>query len=74
MDQTYGGLLRKCNEAIRAGADFPTVWQTVLKPHRLVRGLPESHLEEGDDAQLRIRLVTGQWLIFDSGTKSFSLT
>ena len=72
MDQTSSGLLRRCTEAIRDGADFPTVWQTVLRSHWLVRGLPEQYLD-GDRVLLRIRLATGQHLLFDSETKSFSI-
>jgi hypothetical protein len=72
VDQTSSGLLRSCNDALRNGADFPTVWQTIMRPHWLVRGLPEQHLD-GDRSLLRIRLATGQSLMFDSAAKRFSI-
>jgi hypothetical protein len=61
-----------CGDAMRKGADFPTVWQKVLRGHRLVLGVPEQKLE-GGEAQLHVRLMTGQWIIFDSGSKTFTL-
>lgn len=65
-------LLRDCAEAVAEGADFPTVWQSKIKGHRLVVGTPEQIVER-DRPKLRIHLVTGQRLIFDSASKSFSI-
>jgi hypothetical protein len=62
-----------CADAMRKGADFPTVWQELLRGHRLVLGMPEQKMEDGR-SQLHMRLLTGQWLIFDSDSKSFSLS
>jgi hypothetical protein len=64
--------MRMCADAMRKGADFPTVWQDLLRGHRLVLGVPEQKME-GSKAQLHIRLLTGQRLIFDSDSKAFSL-
>ena len=61
-----------CSEAMRKGDDFPTVWQNLLRGHRLVLGVPEQQMADGK-AQLHIRLMTGQRLIFDSTSKTFSL-
>jgi len=33
-------LVAKCNEALRKGVDFPTLWRTVIKPHPMVAGIP----------------------------------
>jgi len=33
-------LARRCTEMLRKGDDFPTVWQTLLKSHSLVNGIP----------------------------------
>ena len=65
-------LLRMCIDAMREGAEFPTVWQNVLHGHRLVLGVPEQMMQ-GGKAQLHVRLMTGQWLVFDSDSKAFSL-
>ena len=48
------------------------IWRSILKPHWLVVGSPEQHME-GDRAQLRIPLATGQQLIFESNSKTFVL-
>jgi len=72
VEQTSGGLLRRCSEAAGKGTDFPTIWHEIIRRHRLVLGPPEQWLD-GDRTLLRIRLATGQWLTFDSATKTFSL-
>jgi hypothetical protein len=62
-------LLKSCIAACRSGADFPTIWNTVLKPHRLVMGLPiQVHL-----GRLEIELFNGQRLIFYTDKKEFEL-
>jgi hypothetical protein len=65
-------LVALCTELVRKGEDFPTVWATVLKSHALVTGIPQSKLE-GQRPVLEIRLITGEWLVFDSESKKFSL-
>jgi hypothetical protein len=65
-------LLTSCAEAMRLGADFPTVWNTVIKSHPTVMGPPVQHLD-GDRTQLRVRLISGQRLVFDSSAKEFSI-
>lgn len=70
--ETSEELLRLCADAMRKGADFPTVWQDVLRGHRLVLGVPEQAMKDGR-AQLHVRLMTGQRLVFDSTSKTFLL-
>ena len=65
-------LVHKCGQATSQGADFPTVWHTVLKRDPLVAGVPRQRLE-GARAFLEIPLVTGQSLIYDGDVRSFSL-
>ena len=65
-------LLRKCLAARTEGADFPTVWQTVLRGDPLVAGIPRQTITE-DRAQLEIPLVTGHQLIYDSTRKEYTL-
>ena len=65
-------LIQNCISATREGADFPTVWQTVLRRHSLVVGPPIQGVE-GGRVCLKIPLITNQWLVFDSTSNEFSL-
>jgi hypothetical protein len=65
-------LLTRCVRANSRGADFLTVWHTVLKKDPLVVGTPRQRLE-GATSLLAIPLITGQWIIYDSDLKQFSL-
>ena len=69
-EDTASDLLRKCVAARRDGAEFPTVWNLVLKGHALVVGRPIQEFE-GERVHLKIRLITGQWLVFDSASKEY---
>lgn len=57
-------LLQTCIAAKHEGADFPTVWQTILRGHPLVIGPPVSRLD-GDVAILEINLINGQRIVHD---------
>jgi hypothetical protein len=57
-------LLKKCTAAKQAGADFPTIWQTILKSHPLVMGPPIQRLE-GQEPVLEICLINGQRIVLD---------
>jgi len=57
-------LLQSCIAAKRNGADFPTVWQTILRGHPLVMGPPVQRLDEGV-ASLEISLINGQRIVHD---------
>ena len=61
-----------CTDLVRNGNDFPTVWHTVLKGNALVDGSPHSQLD-GTRPILEIRLITGEWLVFDGDAKKFSV-
>jgi hypothetical protein len=54
------------------GADFPTVWHTVLKGHALVAGIPTQRLE-GTRVLLQIPLISRQSLIYDGDLRRYSL-
>ena len=62
-------LLEKCIAASQAGADFPTIWHTILKHSRFVRRVPVQVAPE----RLEIALTTGQHLVFETSTKHFKL-
>jgi hypothetical protein len=65
-------LARVCTDAVRRGNDFPTIWNTLLKKHPLVEGIPQQRLE-GNRSFLDIRLITGERLVFESEGKRFSV-
>ncbi len=57
-------LLQACVKAKRAGADFPTIWQTILRGHPLVVGPPVQRLE-GQQPILEVALINGQRIVLD---------
>jgi hypothetical protein len=65
-------LARTCTDALRAGVDFPTLWNTVLKSHPLVAGNPIQRLAGGRPF-LEIPLVRGRCLVIDSDAKTVEL-
>jgi hypothetical protein len=71
-DKTADELVQRCITAVREGADFPTIWETVLRGHPLVVGPPIQSIQ-GGRVCLRIPLITGRWLVFDSTSREFSL-
>lgn len=72
VDGTVDELIQSCITATREGADFPTVWQTLLRCHSLVAGPPIQSLERGRVC-LKIPFLNNQWLIFDSTSNEFGL-
>jgi hypothetical protein len=65
-------LVCACLVAKARGADFPTIWTSILKAHPLVAGIPVQTITEAR-AQLEIRLVTGQRLVYDSTYDDYTL-
>lgn len=57
-------LLQQCREAHARGADFPTIWQNIIRPHWLVRGSPMQHYLDGRPV-LVTRLTNGHVITFD---------
>lgn len=72
MTDTANALSRQCAAAAARGGSFPTVWNTILRPHPLVVGRPHQTLHNGE-ARLEIPLITGQRLIFDSSSGNYSV-
>jgi hypothetical protein len=58
-------LLQQCITVRAKGADFPTIWKTVLQPNPLVAGLPVQKANR-ERAWLEIPLTTGHRLVHDS--------
>lgn len=70
MTNIVSRLVEECNNARRSGADFPTIWASLLKEHTYIAGSPRQHLA-GTRPVLAVPLITGQDLLFDG--KLFSL-
>jgi hypothetical protein len=69
---TASELVRTCLVAKAQGADFPTVWQTVLRGNPLVVGIPRQTITE-THARLEIPLITGHHVIYDSTRNEYTL-
>jgi len=65
-------LLQRCNEAMRDGVDFPTLWHAVIKPHPSVVGVPVQRVD-GNRTYLEIPLLRGDWLVVDTDRRMVSL-
>ena len=74
MAETANDLVLKCSAAARGGADFPTVWDAVLKGHALVVGPPIQTLDDEEHPQLEIRLINGQRLIYNSVSHEYGVS
>ena len=59
-------LVEKCIAASFEGADFSTVWNTILKKSRLVAGMPVQALKDGKPV-LTVRLTTNQTIVYGPG-------
>jgi hypothetical protein len=65
-------LVTKCTEAMNFGLDFPTIWETMLKPSPRVLGVPIQRLE-GTRTYLEVPLVRGDYLVIDIDAKEVRL-
>ena len=64
MSEKAKKLLQTCTSAQLNGADFPTIWQEILKKHPfVVAGLPVQG-SNGEGPTLEVPLLNGQRLIF----------
>ena len=71
--ETANDLVIKCTAAARGGADFPAVWDSVLRAHPLVVGPPIQAFTDDDVPQLEIRLINGQRLVYNSTSDQYSI-
>lgn len=70
MGETSADLALSCMVAAHAGADFQTIWDTVLRRNALVAGPPIQTF--GDKLpQLEIRLINGQRLIYRATSNEY---
>jgi hypothetical protein len=71
MAETANDLVLKCTAMARTGADFPSVWDAVLKGHALVAGPPIQIFDDEERPQLEIRLINGQRLVYISASREY---
>ena len=64
MPESPPDLVARCTEARQAGDDFSTIWETILKHHPLIAGVPVQG-RVNNRRVLRIKLRTGQHLQSD---------
>ncbi len=65
-------LVRECREAMRRGADFPTLWHSIIKRHPAVKGVPVQRLD-GDRPYVEVPLIRGDWLVIDNDARTVRL-
>jgi hypothetical protein len=70
LEDAAARLKERCAAAKSSGADFPTIWNTILKRNRLVASSPIQAIENGEPV-LKVRLANNQELI--CGRSGFSL-
>jgi hypothetical protein len=67
LDKIADELIQNCLTATREGADFPTVWQTLLRLHSLVAGPPIQSIEGGRVClkiqKFRLSAISGLFMI-----------
>ena len=72
MQQTADSLVQTCTQAARAGAEFPAIWDSILRTHDLVASPPIQTFED-EQPHLDIRLRNGFWLRYCARSNDFSL-
>jgi hypothetical protein len=72
--ETANDLVIKCTAAARGGADFPAVWNSVLKGNPVVAGPPIQTFADDLHSQLQIRLINGQRLVYDPTSNQYSVS
>lgn len=71
LDAAVEQLVERCIAAKFEGADFPTVWNTILSKSRLVAGRPVQMLDDGKPV-LAVRLTTNQMIVYGPGGYSLA--
>ncbi|MGV2187355.1 hypothetical protein G6M87_24460 [Rhizobium rhizogenes] len=69
---TANALLERCSELLANGESFPTMWETVLRAHPLVREIPVQGRRD-EQPVLRVALYSGQTLVFIPSRRSVML-
>jgi hypothetical protein len=72
LTMSVNDLVQKCNEAMRLGVDFPTLWNAIIKFHPAVMGPPVQRLD-GNRTYLEVPLLRGDWLVIDNEARTVSV-
>jgi hypothetical protein len=72
MNLTADGLVERCAQAARNGIEFPEIWESILRQHRMVAGPPIQTFDD-EQSHLEIRLHNGYWLRYCARSNDFSL-
>jgi hypothetical protein len=72
MNQTAAGLVEQCRKAALDGAEFPVIWEHILRTHSLVASPPVRTFED-ELSHLDVRLSNGYWLRYCVRSNDFSL-
>jgi hypothetical protein len=72
MLQTADSLVQACTRAAREGAEFVTIWDSILKGHSMVASPPIQTFDD-EQSHLEIRLRNGFWLRYCARSNDFSL-
>ena len=56
-------LALQCHEALQGGADFPTIWHTLIKRHGAVQGIPIQRVDGAGWPFVEIPLIGGERLV-----------
>ena len=72
MSELADSLVEACTTAAQEGAEYPAIWDSILKAHVLVASPP---IQTFDDEQphLDVRLRNGFWLRYSARSNDFSL-
>ena len=65
-------LLAACLAAARAGADFPTIWHTILRRHPIVAGTPVQRID-GTSARLEVPLTLGRRRVVGPASTDYAI-
>jgi len=72
MSETADSLVEACTLAAREGAEFPAIWDSILKTHALVASPPVQTFDD-EQPHLDVRLRNGFWLRYCARSNDFSL-
>lgn len=65
-------LLAACIKAALGGADFPTVWNSILRRHPIVAGAPVQRMD-GTTALLEVPLLHGRRLVVGPRSTDYAI-
>jgi hypothetical protein len=72
MNKTVDKLVQACTQAAQEGAEFTTIWDSILRTHSLVVSPPIQTFED-EQPHLDVRLRNGFWLRYCARSNDFSL-